>query len=391
MSEYFIYYAESNIVCLIIFGILLFHDYFSLDQQEKQIKYDHALVAFMLYFFFDTCFAAVIDGVLPKTPVTMTAALMTVFVTMILITYCWLRYAMAVVKAPHRERRINKFAVLFPAMICLIAVILVFVFAPGTYLTEELDTKLDFNVTLAIVPLIYIAAILVYVLRKARVEEDPVEKRKQLLVGFFPLFVLAGGLFQVVVAPDTPVFCFFCAIMMLVLHIQSMETKISMDPLTGLNNRGQLQRYISSQGAGHGDSRLTYVVMIDINDFKAINDTYGHAEGDNALVIVAEALKKIVNTHPIGGFLARYGGDEFIMIVHPADREDMKQLDADIRMDIEDECTRRNAPYVLSVGVGYDDLRYKPDTIQKCMQRADKKLYADKEYTKAHGRGTVRI
>ena len=52
MSAYFIYYTEASIVCMIIFGIMLCRDIFNADRQEKQIKYDHALIAFMLYMLF---------------------------------------------------------------------------------------------------------------------------------------------------------------------------------------------------------------------------------------------------------------------------------------------------------------------------------------------------
>ena len=67
MSDYFIYYLESNLVCLIIFSILLIRDIFSGDRQEKQIKFDHALVAFMSYFISDVVWSAIIAGVIPKT------------------------------------------------------------------------------------------------------------------------------------------------------------------------------------------------------------------------------------------------------------------------------------------------------------------------------------
>ena len=66
MSDYSIYYTESNIVCLILFGIMLAHDLFRVDRQEKQLKFDRALVAFMLYFITDPLWAGVISGVLPK-------------------------------------------------------------------------------------------------------------------------------------------------------------------------------------------------------------------------------------------------------------------------------------------------------------------------------------
>ena len=57
MSDYFIYYASTNIVGAIIFGIMLIHDCLGVDRQEKQIKYDHSLIAFMLYFISDAIWA----------------------------------------------------------------------------------------------------------------------------------------------------------------------------------------------------------------------------------------------------------------------------------------------------------------------------------------------
>ena len=78
---------------------------------------------------------------------------------------------------------------------------------------------------------------------------------------------------------------------MLIFYIASMKTQISTDPLTGLNNRGQLANYVAQKSNIYRENRLTIVIMFDINDFKLINDTYGHAEGDRALILVSNALK----------------------------------------------------------------------------------------------------
>ena len=95
-----------------------------------------------------------------------------------------------------------------------------------------------------------------------------------------------------------------------------MKTQISTDPLTRLNNRGQLAGYISQKSNIYHENRLTIVIMFDINDFKLVNDTYGHAEGDRALILVANALKEVTRNHSMPMFLARYGGVEFILVVH---------------------------------------------------------------------------
>ena len=98
MSQYFIYYTESSIVCLIIFGIILLHDLSRIDRQEKQIRFDYALASFMLYFISDAAWAAVISGVIPKTPASVIAVNFFNNFFMALITYNWFMYALAVEK-----------------------------------------------------------------------------------------------------------------------------------------------------------------------------------------------------------------------------------------------------------------------------------------------------
>ncbi len=178
---------------------------------------------------------------------------------------------------------------------------------------------------------------------------------------------------------------------MLVFYINSMEAQISTDPLTSLNNRGQLLHYTSQRVNMYRDGRRTFVVMFDINDFKVINDTYGHAEGDRALLIVAEALKGVVKNHSTPMFLAWFGGDEFILIVHAAVGEEIDPLIAEIRGLIEAKCRAYQTPYMLSIGAGWDEWTGKDDSFQKCMQRADEKLYLDKARQKGRGQTTVAL
>ena len=169
---------------------------------------------------------------------------------------------------------------------------------------------------------------------------------------------------------------------MLIFFVQSMEVKISQDPLTGLNNRGQLVRYVSQKANLHVAGSLTYVIMLDVNDFKNVNDTYGHAEGDKALVIIADSLKAIVRKQNTPIFLARFGGDEFTMVVHAERPEAVDSLAYLIRLKLNEKAQAAGAPYRLSLGIGYDELRPVDDNFQDCMKRADEKLYLDKEREK---------
>ncbi len=381
MSSYFIYYTEASVVCVIIFAVMLGRDVFNVDRQEKQIKYDHTLIAFALYFISDALWAAVIAGMLPTNKFTVVTTNFANCVLMSAITYTWLRYVMAVEQVPKRDEKLHRFSVLFPFLLSTVTLVATFLFSPRTLLSEDLALKPVYYVFQITVPCIYIAAVIVYALRRALAEENLIERKKHLYIGFFPLMVVVGGLAQILLLPETPIFCFCSTILMLVFYINSMETQISTDPLTQLNNRGQLLHFTSQKSNLHKEGRSTFVLMLDINDFKDINDTYGHAEGDRALVLVADALKQVVKTHSTPIFLARYGGDEFILIVQPADRDEIDPLVGDIRGQIESECRAAETPYTLSVGIGVDELAGS-DTFQQCMQRADEKLYLDKAVQK---------
>ena len=388
MSPYFLHYLESNVVCLIVFGIMLAHNLLKQDRREKQIKYDWTLAAFMAYFVSDTLWAAVIAGVLPANIVLICAVNFADYLLMAAITFAWLRYAMAVEEVPGRDKPIKIFAILFPFLVATVALIVIFVVAPDLLFNGANKTKPLFNAFLVTAPIIYIVASLFYSLRRVKDETNAEEKRKHVYIGFFPLIVILGGLAQMFLLPEGAFFCSCCTIFMLIFYIQSMEKQISADPLTGLNNRGQLARYISQSSGAHKDA-ATYILMIDINDFKRINDNFGHAEGDRALVIVANALKRIVDGRNFPTFLGRYGGDEFILIAHTPSAPEIDRMIDEIRHGIAEDCFLQETPYVIFVGIGFDKVGGDADTVQKCIARADDNMYLDKKNCKLNSQTTV--
>jgi len=382
MTEYFIYYASINFVGFIIFGIMLAHDCLGIDRQEKQLRYDQTLVAFMCYFLSDAVWSGVDAGIFPVSRFSVAFTAFINFVIMTVITYMWLSFVMALEQIPNRNKPSTRALLGLPFLISTVALLVTYFVKPILLIDENCKTTRVFDAFLVVIPYIYILGVIFYTMRRAIHEENPEERIRHLCIGLFPVLVVVGGLMQILLMPKLPIFCFSCTILMLIFYIQSMEAQISTDPLTNLNNRGQLTRYVVQSSNMHIDGRYTYVVMIDANDFKSINDTYGHAEGDEALVMIAQSLVSAVKNHTIPMFLGRYGGDEFILIAHPAKEEELKDLIANIRENIRLRCESENKPYMLTVGIGYDAMIGENDTFQKCMQRADRKLYLDKEYIK---------
>lgn len=97
------------------------------------------------------------------------------------------------------------------------------------------------------------------------------------------------------------------------------------DPLTGLPNRSRLQEHLTAKlHALNGANAKLTLLYIDLDRFKPVNDTMGHAAGDEVLVRVAERLRQCIRADDL---VARIGGDEFVMVISRLrDQDDIRQL-----------------------------------------------------------------
>lgn len=385
MSQYFIYYLESSIICLIIFGIMLGHNMSTVDRSERVVKYDGAMIAFMLYFVSDAFWASIIAGIVPENRFTVTFANLMNFVLMAGITFMWFRYVVAVENIPGRNTKKFVLKSFMPLGVSILIMIAILIVAPQLLIKPDYSVTMFYSLFQVAIPIIYIIGILFYVLRRAAAEESSDEKRLHRYIGLFPLMVVIGGLIQVLILPETPIFCYSCAVLMLIFYIQSMENRISIDPLTGLNNRGQLRRYIAQENSLFREGRRTYVMMIDVNEFKSINDTYGHAVGDRALKTISDSLKKAAGSVNAPVFISRYGGDEFVFIVHSEADDVPDVLSQNIHKKIREASESAELPCIISVAIGYDELRRGSDSFRECLERADQKCYQAKSEMKNRG------
>ena len=116
-------------------------------------------------------------------------------------------------------------------------------------------------------------------------------------------------------------------------------------------------------------------IMIDLNGFKAINDTYGHAEGDTALILAAGLLKNAFGEY---GVVTRYAGDEFVVILNTEDEQLVQSLIARAKENFEEVNGTHDKPYRLSASMGYAIADLHTETIADFMNRIDRQMYQDK-------------
>ncbi len=116
------------------------------------------------------------------------------------------------------------------------------------------------------------------------------------------------------------------AMVILAVRVHVLRKKLASDALTGLSSRKELMKHLEKQVEALGDEEKLVVSMIDLDDFKSINDTQGHLAGDRHLAEFARSLKTECEKYAKNPFLARYGGDEFIITgMQPEDAEKIRE------------------------------------------------------------------
>lgn len=145
------------------------------------------------------------------------------------------------------------------------------------------------------------------------------------------------------------------------------------DCLTGLYNREYLE-FLHKRACNKKDCWVSGI-MIDLNGFKQINDNYGHAEGDLALCIVADLLRKSFSEY---GVVTRYAGDEFVIMLNTTDEQLIQKIIKSAKKNFVTENEKNDKPYQLSASMGYAITNLSNETIDDFMNRIDEQMYQDK-------------
>ncbi len=161
------------------------------------------------------------------------------------------------------------------------------------------------------------------------------------------------------------------------------EISLSMaltDSLTGLYNRRYLEVHLEKLLIKNQESKKQLcALMIDIDHFKAVNDTYGHNVGDEILKTFAERLKDKLRSVDL---IARQGGEEFVVILPDVSEERAYMVAERLRCTIADEpfsCAVPDGALTITTSIGGVLIADEVQTTQDVIQRADKELYAAKD------------
>lgn len=205
-----------------------------------------------------------------------------------------------------------------------------------------------------------------------------VTKRHGGMFKFFPVMqfvipAITGVLIQQLYYGVSTIWtCMAIAIVGVLFSLQN--ERIYMDSLTGLYNRAYLDRVKREAMTKKNHVPIT-LFFLDLDDFKGINDQFGHGEGDKALRVMAQILRESVGSF---GSVIRFAGDEFIIALNYQDPEKSDKLKTIIEARLEHYNATAGKPYKLQASIGIGSINLDEDSIDELFEYVDKKMYEEK-------------
>lgn len=167
---------------------------------------------------------------------------------------------------------------------------------------------------------------------------------------------------------------------LLIVFLNVQNHSIYTDYLTGAYNRKKLESIMNEKINASSEHKTFSAIMIDLDNFKAINDTFGHETGDNALQISAKLFNSCLRSND---YIVRYGGDEFCIVLDISDQNELEHIVRRINNSVKHYNEFSEQPFDLSFSMGYAVYDYssgmKSEEFQK---QIDLLMYENKQANK---------
>lgn len=224
-------------------------------------------------------------------------------------------------------------------LVCSVALLngvfelIVLLINPGWLLTAQLQPTLLYNILLLLVPLLYSLSAIGLAINGIRQSPSKNIRQFYLTTASWPmLLVIFGGLdIYVGTFPFYAYVATACLLFLAVYQFRTLVDTVSLGSLSNIKGREKLKSYLKSIQR-RGASSDYYLLLVDMNGLRSINDIYGRSEGDKVLFVVSQAVKQLAEK--MHGFSCHYGGDEFLAVVKLEDAAAVKQVFNDLQEEV---------------------------------------------------------
>ena len=275
-------------------------------------------------------------------------------------------------KSNTKVTRIAIFPVIYAAVFLLLNIRTGWVY---TVSADNIYRRGPFYLLLGIVPFIHIFAAEILMIKRG-LHVPMAERSPYKIMAAYLILPLVGSAIQVAFYGTSTIWVSL-TIVVIVFYNYLQKGYISVDSLTGLANRRRFDSYTRGRMENLEKNASLYLMMLDINNFKGINDTFGHAQGDQVLVMTARMLLKA--SEGIGAFTARVGGDEFVIVMCNTSISQVEQMVHKIEKYMQEENDTAGKKYTVSLAIGYAGMKGSDEiSLETLYDVADKNMYANK-------------
>lgn len=262
-----------------------------------------------------------------------------------MICLCWFWYVREVVSGGQKQRTAITALQGIPAILCICAVLLSchtgWIFQ---YSARNFYRRGPLFGIVAATSFLYLICGYFMIFKNWK----KLEKRHLAALLSFALPPAIGGIIQTYVYGVSLLWpCMTFSILIIYMTIQN--ELLRMDQLTGINNRISFDYALKRRISTAKDSTPFALMLIDLDNFRSINDRYGHIEGDKVLQIMSQILMQCFHHND---FIARYGGDQFAVIIELQQLNDLYELRNRLHEKIDDWNQASKKPWKLSVSIG---------------------------------------
>lgn len=371
--QYYLVYLVVNIIC-IAFALTIYARLSGNIGSGIEIKlFKLMLVMYMAFLVCEIIWSVGVGGFLPVSPRagSIIKVIGTAFIP--IMVYMWFLYAE--IRFENSLAYTPRFRVL--AFIPLGIMLLVYLSTPATKLVADVATDgtmipgpmIALN---GLIDNIYGVAVVAHAIILMIRDRSRQKRRVYITHILFIAICTVGGIADAVIS-GTPIMPLAIMLSYTVLFINLQESKINNDALTGLNNRRRADRYINDLLEETGEEHPFCLFLIDIDDFKSINEKFGYVEGDKTLNAVSDSLRSTVGRW--NGFTARWSGDEFLAIIKTGSADDIREFRDELARSMKKAAQANDLPCEITVSTGREIVVDGSRTPAEIINSAEIKLY----------------
>ena len=377
---YVFYYVQAHIACILLLSIVFYKIVRGVNKQASQIYLGNLVVTLMLYYMAEIFWALVDGNIISSAPTMLYLSNIFTYILISVAAYYWYIISEALQRDKLIENTVLRRLLATPVLVS--ALLVVTAYRTGLVFYVDENGKLvngSFYVILVIVPFAYLIASSVKAFSRFANRDRYVDRNIYFMIGVFPFAPIILGALQAIYW-RVPFLCYGTVAAVYYVYLTTQDNLISIDPLTQTNNRNQLYKYLVQKMRSEEQGLSLFLIMVDIDRLRDINEAYGHAEGDRALNRVATAIKDACQGSRSRMFVSRYGADEFVVVAEMAYRAEAAWLADQIKNEVKRATNVDAAPYDIHVSIGISQYDYQaPVTIQSFIARADSDLYQNKK------------